>query len=57
MAKTQVWLLLVRGDHDMNEVKSTASCPGLDNGFRFATVPELREPLRHQARLPGAYRL
>ncbi|NBY71984.1 MAG: proline--tRNA ligase [Betaproteobacteria bacterium] len=37
--KTQVWLLLLRGDHDMNEVK-VAKLPGL-TGFRFATVPEI----------------
>ncbi|MEJ5990983.1 proline--tRNA ligase [Ramlibacter sp. PS3R-8] len=38
--KTQVWLLLVRGDHDMNEIK-VSKVPGLDAGFRFATVPEI----------------
>lgn len=38
--KTQVWLLLVRGDHDMNEIK-VGKVPGLDNGFRFATVAEI----------------
>src|SRR5690606_18995000 len=38
--KTQVWLLLLRGDHDMNEVK-VGKVPGLDAGFRFATVPEI----------------
>jgi prolyl-tRNA synthetase len=37
--KTQVWLLLLRGDHDMNEVK-VGKLPGL-TGFRFATVPEI----------------
>ncbi|MBP9061015.1 MAG: proline--tRNA ligase, partial [Rhodoferax sp.] len=37
IVKTQVWLLLVRGDHDMNEVK-VGKVPGLDGGFRFATV-------------------
>jgi len=36
----QVWLLLLRGDHDMNEVK-VGKVPGLDAGFRFATVPEI----------------
>jgi len=35
-----VWLLLVRGDHDMNEVK-VGKVPGLDVGFRFATLPEI----------------
>ena len=37
--KTQVWLLLLRGDHDMNEVK-VGKLPGL-GAFRFATVPEI----------------
>ncbi|MBN9410140.1 MAG: proline--tRNA ligase [Burkholderiales bacterium] len=36
---TQVWLLLLRGDHDMNEVK-VGKLPGL-GGFRFATVAEI----------------
>ena len=38
--KSQVWLLLVRGDHDMNEVKA-GKIPGLDAGFRFATESEI----------------
>lgn len=38
----QVWLLLVRGDHDMNEIK-VGKLPGLNEGFRFATVPEIEE--------------
>ena len=37
--KTQVWLLLVRGDHDMNEVK-VGKVAGLA-GFRFATLAEI----------------
>jgi len=37
---SQVWLLLVRGDHDMNEVK-VGKLPGMERGFRFATVPEI----------------
>ena len=40
--KTQVWLLLLRGDHDMNEVK-VGKVPGLDAGFRFATLPEIED--------------
>jgi prolyl-tRNA synthetase len=40
--KSTVWLLLVRGDHDMNEVK-VGKVPGLDNGFRFATPEEIHE--------------
>ena len=39
VAKTQVWLLLLRGDHDMNEIKA-AKVPGLA-GFRFATPAEI----------------
>jgi prolyl-tRNA synthetase len=38
--KVQVWLLLLRGDHDMNEIK-VSKVPGLDAGFRFATVAEI----------------
>ena len=38
----QVWLLLVRGDHDLNEIKA-GKVEGLKNGFRFATVPEIIE--------------
>jgi prolyl-tRNA synthetase len=30
--QVQVWLLLVRGDHDMNEIK-VGKVPGLDNGL------------------------
>ena len=37
--KSQIWLLLLRGDHDMNEVK-VGKVPGLA-GFRFATLPEI----------------
>ncbi|TFZ05342.1 proline--tRNA ligase [Ramlibacter henchirensis] len=37
---TQVWLLLLRGDHDMNEIK-VGKVPGLDAGFRFATNAEI----------------
>jgi prolyl-tRNA synthetase len=39
VVKTQVWLLLLRGDHDMNEVK-VGKLAGLTD-FRFATVPEI----------------
>jgi len=41
VVKTQVWLLLLRGDHEMNEVK-VGKVPGL-SGFRFATLPEIEE--------------
>ncbi|MBW8756476.1 MAG: proline--tRNA ligase [Burkholderiales bacterium] len=40
--KTTVWLLLLRGDHDMNEVK-VGKIPGLKDGFRFATVAEIED--------------
>jgi prolyl-tRNA synthetase len=39
VVKTQVWLLLLRGDHAMNEVK-VRKLPGLAE-FRFATVDEI----------------
>jgi len=40
IVQSQVWLLLLRGDHDMNEIK-VGKVPGLDKGFRFATVGEI----------------
>jgi prolyl-tRNA synthetase len=40
VVKTTVWLLLVRGDHSLNEVKA-GKVPGLKGGFRFATVTEI----------------
>jgi len=49
IVKSQVWLLLVRGDHDMNEIK-VGKVPGLDGGFRFATVAEIVE---HFGTKPG----
>ncbi len=39
IVKTQVWLLLLRGDRSMNEVK-VGKIPGLTD-FRFATLPEI----------------
>ena len=38
--KTTVWLLLVRGDHSLNEVKA-GKLEGLKAGFRFATAAEI----------------
>ncbi|MBP8308336.1 MAG: proline--tRNA ligase, partial [Burkholderiaceae bacterium] len=38
-ALAQIWLLLVRGDHDLNEIKAS-KVPGL-KGFRFATEAEI----------------
>jgi prolyl-tRNA synthetase len=40
VVKTVVWLLLVRGDHQLNEVKA-GKVEGLKDGFRFATVAEI----------------
>ena len=39
IVKTQVWLLLLRGDHQMNEIK-VGKVAGLA-GFRFATLAEI----------------
>jgi prolyl-tRNA synthetase len=49
VVKSQLWLLLLRGDHDMNEIK-VSKVPGLDVGYRFATVPEIED---HFGCLPG----
>lgn len=42
VVKTTVWLLLVRGDHALNEVKA-GKIDGLKEGFRFATEAEIIE--------------
>ena len=42
IAKTTVWLLLLRGDHDLNEVKA-GKVEGLKAGWRFATVAEIED--------------
>ncbi|WP_425261694.1 proline--tRNA ligase [Rubrivivax sp. RP6-9] len=42
IVKTTVWLLLVRGDHSLNEIKA-GKVPGLKDGFRFATVGEIED--------------
>jgi prolyl-tRNA synthetase len=39
---TEVWLLLVRGDHSLNEIKA-GKLPGLKDGFRFATSAEIED--------------
>ena len=41
IAQTTVWLLLLRGDHDMNEIKVN-KVAGLAD-FRFATVAEIED--------------
>jgi prolyl-tRNA synthetase len=47
IVKSTVWLLLVRGDHDLNEVKAgkieLADGASLKVGFRFATETEIIE--------------
>ncbi|MFT4101192.1 MAG: proline--tRNA ligase [Burkholderiaceae bacterium] len=39
--RTEIWLLMLRGDHELNEVKA-GKVPGLA-GFRFATEAEIAE--------------
>jgi len=46
---TTIWLLLVRGDHSLNEIKA-GKVEGLKGGFRFATVAEIE---RHFGCKPG----
>ena len=48
-AATTVWLLLVRGDHSLNEIKA-GKLAGLKDGFRFATAAEID---RHFGCKPG----
>jgi len=38
----EIWLLLLRGDHTLNEIKA-AKVAGLKDGFRFATEAEIVE--------------
>jgi prolyl-tRNA synthetase len=38
----EIWLVLLRGDHDLNEVK-VGKVTGLRNGYRFATEAEILE--------------
>jgi prolyl-tRNA synthetase len=49
IAEATLWLLLVRGDHDLNEVKAR-KIPGLNGGFRFATPAEIEQ---HFGTRPG----
>jgi prolyl-tRNA synthetase len=42
IVKTTLWLLLVRGDHSLNEVKA-GKLPGLKAGWRFATAGEIED--------------
>ena len=41
-AGVRIWLLLLRGDHNLNAVKA-GKIPGLDKGYRFATEAEIIE--------------
>ncbi|MDE2076097.1 MAG: proline--tRNA ligase [Burkholderiales bacterium] len=54
IVKSTIWLLLVRGDHDLNEVKAgkiqLADGSGLKAGFRFATESEI---VTHFGTKPG----
>lgn len=38
----EIWLLLLRGDHELNEIKA-GKIAGLDKGYRFATEAEIVE--------------
>jgi prolyl-tRNA synthetase len=42
IVKSTVWLLLVRGDHSLNEIKA-GKVEGLNSGYRFATVSEIEQ--------------
>jgi prolyl-tRNA synthetase len=41
-SSVEVWLVLVRGDHEVNEIK-VGKIEGLNRGFRFATESEIEE--------------
>ena len=49
IVETTVWLLLVRGDHSLNEIKA-GKVEGLKGGYRFATTAEIE---RHFGCKPG----
>ncbi|MEO8102647.1 MAG: proline--tRNA ligase [Betaproteobacteria bacterium] len=40
ITQVQIWLLLIRGDHELNEIKA-GKVDGLTSGFRFATEAEI----------------
>jgi len=48
-APVRIWLLMLRGDHDLNEIK-VAKLPGFENGHRFATEEEIVD---HFGCIPG----
>jgi prolyl-tRNA synthetase len=39
-ARPEIWMLLVRGDHDLNEIKA-GKLPGLSRGWRLASEQEI----------------
>jgi prolyl-tRNA synthetase len=39
-ARPEVWMLLVRGDHELNEIKA-GKLPGLERGWRLASEAEI----------------
>jgi len=45
----RIWLLLLRGDHELNEIKA-AKLPGFETGHRFATEEEI---IDHFGCVPG----
>ena len=49
VVSVKIWLLLLRGDHDMNEVKLSKLAP-FAAGYRFATVSEIEA---HFGCVPG----
>jgi prolyl-tRNA synthetase len=49
VVQSQIYLLLLRGDHEMNEVK-VGKLPGFEGGFRFATTAEIED---HFGCVPG----
>jgi len=40
LAPAEIWLVLIRGDHELNEIK-VGKVDGLKGGFRFATEAEI----------------
>ncbi len=47
--EVQIWLLLLRGDHELNEIKA-GKLPGFEDGHRFATEEEIVD---HFGCVPG----
>lgn len=47
--ESQIWLLLVRGDHDVNEIKVN-KLAGFENGYRLASEDEIKT---HFGCVPG----